>query len=212
MSLRLPNKRWKVPRAVFLERVRIGWLNAIRIRFWLYLAVGELPESIDNVDQKPLHVNESGSKYQKTLAFDGGEVEVKELHSATRERWTVNTYATSDANRAASGDNPLQMLFKGGSGIAAGLEKTLGEFRGSGICGMLRHVSATTSPSGSYDTSDILAYLQAVLLPWGPGRKWRVLLVDAFSAHLDEDVARLAWERGYALVYIGGVHRCGPAA
>ena len=89
ISLRLPNKRWKVPRPVFLERIRITWLNVIRLRYWLLLVTGQEPESIDNFDQKPLHVNESGSKYQKTLAFVGGEVELKELHSATRERWTV---------------------------------------------------------------------------------------------------------------------------
>ena len=77
------------------------------------MQTGKEPESIDNFDQKPLHVNESGSKYQKTLAFDGGEVNLKECHSATRERWTVNTYATSDEGRAACGDNPLECLFKG---------------------------------------------------------------------------------------------------
>ena len=49
-----------------------------------------------------------------------------------------------------------------------------------------------------------MAYLRKVLLPWGPGRKWRLLLVDAFSAHLDDAVARLAWDRGYLVVYIGG--------
>ena len=49
-----------------------------------------------------------------------------------------------------------------------------------------------------------MAYLRKVLLPWGPGRKWRLLLVDAFSAHLDDAVARLAWDRGYLVVHIGG--------
>ena len=32
---------------------------------------------------------------------------------AEPESWTVNTYATSDERRAASGDNPLACLFKG---------------------------------------------------------------------------------------------------
>ena len=98
---------------MFLERIRITWLNVIRLRYWLLLLTGQEPESIDNFDQKPLHVNESGSKCQKTLAFAGGEVELKELHSATRERWTVNTYATSDETRAVAGDNPVECLFKG---------------------------------------------------------------------------------------------------
>ena len=204
ISLRLPNKRWKVSRPVFLERIRISWLNEIRIIYWIQLATGSSPESIDNVDQKPLHVNESGSKYQKTLAFDGGQVELKELHSATRERWTVNTYCTSDVDRACAGDNPVQMMFKGGEGVKATIRESLDQLRGSGCMGTLRHVSATTSPTGSYNTADILSYLSDVLPPWDPNRKWRILLLDAFSAHLDEDVSKLAWDRGYLLVYIGG--------
>jgi hypothetical protein len=68
ISLRLPNKRWKVPRHVFNERNAITWCNTIAMRKWIELATGEEPECIDNVDQKPFHVNESGSKYQKTLA------------------------------------------------------------------------------------------------------------------------------------------------
>ena len=85
ISLRLPNKRWKIPRHVFMERNQIAWLNNIRVRYWILLATGQEPECIDNMDQKPFHVNEAGSKYQKTLAFKGGEVELIELHSATRE-------------------------------------------------------------------------------------------------------------------------------
>ena len=50
ISLRLPNKRWKVSRGVFLGRLRITWLYAIRMRYWVWLATGELPESIDNAD------------------------------------------------------------------------------------------------------------------------------------------------------------------
>ena len=72
-----------MPRYVFLERLRISWLNTIRMRHWLLLATGEEPESIDNFDQKPLHVNESGSKYRKTLAFADQEVASKQLCSLT---------------------------------------------------------------------------------------------------------------------------------
>ena len=83
-------------------------------------------------------------------------------------------------------------------------QEALKEHRDSGSCGNIRQASVTTSPSGSYNTDDIMAYLRKILLPWGPGRKWRILLVDAFSAHLDETVARLAWDCGYLIVYIGG--------
>ena len=32
VSLRKPNKRWKVPRRVLLQRLRIMWLNLVRVR------------------------------------------------------------------------------------------------------------------------------------------------------------------------------------
>ena len=42
------------------------------------------------------------------------------------------------------------------------------------------------------------------MLPWGPGRRWRILMLDAYRAHLVEAVKRLAWSRGYVVVYQGG--------
>ena len=69
ISLRMPNKRWKVPKDVFEQRLRIFWLNLIRMRYWLYLATGHEPQSIDSFDQKPFHVNESGSKLQRAAKY-----------------------------------------------------------------------------------------------------------------------------------------------
>ena len=166
ISLRLPNKRWKVPRDVFEQRLRIMWMNLIRVRYWILLATGEEPEAIGNFDQKPFHVNESGSKLQKTLDFKGGCVQLKELHSATRERWTAQTYCTSDRARALSGP-PLELLFKGGAQIEAKLVVELDRLRASGSLCKLPQVSVATSPTGSYNTADILRYLDLVLDKWG---------------------------------------------
>ena len=204
ISLRLPNKRWKTPKHVFMERNQITWLNNIKLRYWIELATGEEPECIDNVDQKPFHVNESGSKYQKTLAFKGGVVELVELHSATRERWTANTYGTSDENRAMHCDVWLEMLMKGGCEVLRKLQEGLQELRDSGSLGRLNGVTVATSPSGSYDTNDIVDYLHRALPEWGPGRRWRILLLDDFSAHKNDRITRLCWDRGYLPVYIGG--------
>ena len=204
ISLRLPNKRWKVPRHVFMERNTITWSNNLAMRKWIALATGEEPECVDNVDQKPFHVNESGSKYQKTLAFAGREVELVELHSATRERWTCNTFGTSDEDRAMNSDVWLEMLMKGGPEVLRKLREGLEELRASGSLGRLTGVSVATSPSGSYDTHDFLEYLRRSLPEWGPGRRWRILLLDAFTARQDERNARLCWNRGYLCVYIGG--------
>mgnify|MGYP000694948667 CR=1 FL=1 len=47
-------------------------------------------------DQKPFHINEAGSKCAYTLTHKGElEIPLKEQHSETRERWTVNTMVTS---------------------------------------------------------------------------------------------------------------------
>ena len=100
VSLRTPNKHYKVPKAVFLERVCITWENLLRLRQWCLLHTGEDPE-VDGFDQKPFHMNEAGSKRQKTLSFKGIQVELRQGHSATRERWTATTYTTSDLLRAA---------------------------------------------------------------------------------------------------------------
>ena len=204
ISLRLPNKRWKVPKHVFMERNTITWSNTLAMRKWIALATGEEPECIDNVDQKPFHVNESGSKYQKTLAWTGREVELVEMHSATRERWTCNTFGTSDENRAMNCDVWLEMLMKGGPEVLRKLREGLEELRAGGSLGRLTGVSVATSPSGSYDTHDILEYLRRSLPEWGSGRRWRILLLDAFTGHNDERIARLCWDRGYLCVYIGG--------
>ena len=70
ISLRQPNRKWKVPKAVLLGRLKTTWLNTFRIRQLCLLAHGAEP-FLDNVDQCPFHRNESGSKDYKTLHFRG---------------------------------------------------------------------------------------------------------------------------------------------
>ena len=43
ISFRKPNKRWKVPRPVLLSRLRIMWLNLIRVRVLAWLCFGVEP-------------------------------------------------------------------------------------------------------------------------------------------------------------------------
>ena len=35
-------------------------------------------------------------------------------------------------------------------------------------------------------------------------RRWRILLLDAYSAHLSERVRRAAWHKGYVVITHGG--------
>eukprot|EP00969_Alexandrium_andersonii_P037321 1635462-Alexandrium_andersonii.AAC.1 len=52
----------------FRERLRIMWLNVIRVLTLRKLSFG-YDMIIEGADQKPLHFNESGSEARKTLTF-----------------------------------------------------------------------------------------------------------------------------------------------
>ena len=202
ISLRLPNKRWKVPFAVFLERCGVLWRNVIRVTIIIQLLFGYTPE-IDGWDQKPFHMNESGSKYQRTLSFKGGSVGLSECHSATRQRWTSSTFTTSSLQRARA-IPPLEVMMKGGQGVHQKLLDALTELRASGVFGSLTWLSVATSPSGSYNTEDVHAFLDRHLELMTPGRHWRIIMADDYSAHKADCIWDLCWERGYVLVLFGG--------
>ena len=65
-------------------------------------------------------------------------------------------------------------------------------------------VSVVTGPSGSYRENDILNFLEKHLLPWGPGRRWEILLLDAYAPGLTDNVQRFGWLRGYIVATHGG--------
>ena len=100
LSMRKPNRKYKVPKAVMVERLEIGWLNVARIRA-LCLAVHGYDPEIENWDQSLFHHNESGSQNMPTLAVagNGAIVPLIEGHSATRERWTANLTTFSNEER-----------------------------------------------------------------------------------------------------------------
>ena len=106
ISLRKPNKRWKVSRRVLIQRLRIMWVNVHRARRQIQLCFGYDPE-IWNFDQKPLHRSEVGSKLRGALSFRGvKEVAIKELHDSTRDRFTANTMTKSRPPRRRGGESP----------------------------------------------------------------------------------------------------------
>ena len=61
-----------------------------------------------------------------------------------------------------------------------------------------------TSPKASYREDDVLDFIDNRLEDWGPDRRWRVLLLDAYSAHLSDRVRRCAWHKGYVVITHGG--------
>ena len=105
VSFRKPNRKWKVARHVLAERLRIAWENTYRVRALAVEVLG-YDLDLDNLDQSPFHMNEAGSQAQKSMSIrGGGVVPLKEGHAQTRERWTLQTTTTSNAQRAR--DIPL---------------------------------------------------------------------------------------------------------
>jgi hypothetical protein len=205
ISLRLPNKRWKVSRDVLLERLRICWLNVYRVRRFIQL-VFKYDPAVWSFDQKPFHRNEAGSKLVPTLAWKGQPcVELRENHSQTRDRWSCCTMAVSDF-RAVAGAAlpPMECVFKGGQGVRADLAACREQLRASGVYGDLEWLHVGATESGSYTTDDVIEYLKKVLPPWVDGRDWRLLTCDAYRPHDARLLDDLAWERGYVMIRVGG--------
>ena len=196
VSLRKPNRRWKVPRAVLLERLRIGWCNVFRIRKFINLVHGYDPVQI-NFDQTPYHMNEAGSKEVSTLSFRGcGEVPLKEGHAATRKRWTANTLVVSNMTLDAPVP-PLEVMFKAdGQVLQARLRHHIPDWA--------PWLTVVTSPKGSYRLEHVLDYLENILDPWRDGRDWRIVWCDTFAPQCCDAVVRLCWSRGYILLIHGG--------
>ena len=214
VSFRKPNRKWKVPKEVLKERCQIFWSNVFRVRGLIRAKFGYDP-ALWNFDQSPYHMNEAGSKETGTLALRGQPVVVlKEGHAATRSRWTMNTMCISDFDDANThggggiqGDEaaptvvgmlpPLELMFKA---QGCQLEHRLQ----ASIPADASWMSVTTSPKGSYREEHVLAYLERHLEPWSADRRWRILITDAFSAHMGDNIRRLAWHRGYIVILHGG--------
>ena len=73
--LRQPNRRYKVSSAVGDARCLAEWTNVIKIRRLAeQILDNDLSTKMLQVDEKPIHMNESGPKVVKTLEHDGGSV------------------------------------------------------------------------------------------------------------------------------------------
>ncbi len=196
ISLRHPNRRYAVSRAVLEERVVIDWSNVVRVRA-LCQAVHGYDPVCENFDQSPFHLNEVGSKGAKTLAYKGSErVPLKENHAATRARWTVQTMVISEPPRVRR-IPPLELMFKAdGERLEARLQGFLPTWA--------PWLTVVTSPRGSYREEHVLRYLERHLEPMHPDREWRILLCDCFAPQMSDAVRRLSWARGYVLLIHGG--------
>ena len=121
VSLRKPNRKFKVPRAILADRLRIFWINVAMVRKLVLLHWGYDPHCT-NVDQSPFHGNEAGSKESNTLALRGaGRVPLIENHKATRERWSLNSITDSNVERIKARLPGFELMFKAESGPRAAM-------------------------------------------------------------------------------------------
>ena len=199
ITTRRPNRKFKVPRVVLAERLKIFWITTARLRRLVKLHFGYDPKG-RNIDQSPFHGNEAGSVESNTLALKGAfTVPLIENHAATRERWSLNSVTDFSVERVSQRLPGFEVMFKAEGKVkeaklrAYVLDKKL-PFK----------VSVVTGPSGSYREHDILDFLDKWLEPWVAGREWELLFLDAYAPGLTDNVQRLCWSRGYICVTHGG--------
>ena len=138
-------------------RLKYMWLNTLRVRALAQFALGIQP-IIEGIDQKGLHKNEAGSKSSKSLAFEGVDVELKENHAQTRDRFSLMTRVTS----APTADEriPIEILFRSQAKTLGSLQNARGIFRLIARPPDL-NASLQVGPRGSYRLDHVLAYLDA---------------------------------------------------
>ena len=200
VSLRAPNRKYKVPKQVLAERLRLWWITLFRLRALCMVLLGYDPE-MENWDQSPFHNNETGAQNVGTIAFKGArEVPLIEAHADTRARWTGNFVTWSNKERIVEEGPPYaEYCFKAdGEHLVLKLREHI-RSRGYGPW-----VTVITSPKGSYREADVLGFLDSHLPKMEKGRRWRIIMADDYAAHKSDNVWRLCWERGYVLVIHGG--------
>jgi hypothetical protein len=207
LSMKQPTRKYKVPFHILEERCEIGWLNTFRVRA-ACLALNGYDPDMENFDQSPYYVNESGAKNISTLAVAGLSVPLVEGHADTRERWTGNFTTFSDKSRILAGEIPyVEVMLRSDADTNSGTKRKTIELR------VREHIrsrgygpwlTVATSPKGSYREADVLTFLERHLTPLEGKRCWRIMFADDFSAHLTDAVWRLCWHRGYVLIPLGG--------
>lgn len=200
VSLRKPNRRYKVSRQGLIVRLRIFWLNNIRVRHFCQRVFGHDPgRHVDNADQKGWFMNSAGAKGRATLEIEGApEVPLVENHAATRHRLSLMTFTTNNLAAFEEGP-PLEICFRvegSGSTILDGLRLPPGPF------------SVRASSSGSYKEEHVYSYLEEHLPPASDARRaandWRLFYLDIYAGHLSRRIWDLCWSRMYILLYHGG--------
>ena len=145
-------------------------------------------------DQKGVYYNEAESKELGTLALTGDDaVDLKTNHGQSRSRISLFTMVSTDPLQ----EPPIEILFK------VKTDRTLPTDLPVDV-----RMSLAFSDSGSYREEHVLQYLRRWLPVWTPEREknhdYRILLLDAYTAHKTEAVRALCRERGFIRIMYGG--------
>ena len=198
---RKPNLKFKISWDALKVRCAATWLNVQRVQQLAKRVLGrELV--VEGIDEKPIHLNESGSKEIRTLAIWGeDDVELRQNHSHTRERCSIMTMTTSDLAKAEHASRlPIEIMKKANS------DRTLKGIR------LPKDMSAsvTWAPKGSYRHDDILGYIRRWCEEWTEARAaandYRIFMLDVARSHIGKDIVDELWSRGYLCLYhYGGI-------
>ena len=196
---RRPNRKFKVPRWVLAERLEIFWIDIHCLRKLIWLHFQYLPV-IRNIDQSPFHKNEAGSAEWGTLTLQNAPtVPLIQDHAATRLRISLNSVTVSDPRTIQKKLPGFEMMFKAEGHT---VEKKLQAYVLS--LGLPFKVTVVTGPSGSYREEHIIAFFDKHLEPWYPGKRWEIMLLDAYAPGLTDNVQRFCWSRMCVVKTHGG--------
>ena len=199
ISLRNPNRKFKVPRAVLVARLRVMWGTNVRVRWLAVFTLGHDLAAM-GLDQKPVYFNEGGHKGQKCLAVVGEEdAIVRDNLAQSRQRCSAMTTVTSVLKEATAQKLPVELCFKGNS---RKILRKLPDLKTHGISLTFQY-----SSKGSYRAEHVARFLRRHLPKFSAERKacgdYRLLYLDAYKAHFDRAIVDIAWERGFIVVYHG---------
>ena len=186
VSLKKPNKRYKVPHEVRKRRILQVLKNVWRVR-WYFLQKFDMEPMILGSDQMPLHRNESSN--EKTLSFKGIDAFVKENHALSRERMTLMTTVSSSPSLPPP---PFELLFKG-----VGSRTHVESPPNSGI-------TFQWAEKRSYRVANVLAFIDKLPKPSLFAKVLNIFMLDDYSAHLDASVRKKTLARGYIPIFFGG--------
>ena len=230
ISFRKPNKRYKVSFAGILIRLRIFWLNNMRVRYFsLKLSErnkalrdkqthseltatnsapgarvadpsGDIGKIVDQADQKPWHSNEAGSKSIGTLEIKGAK-DVPLKEDHAGTRTRQTIFTWCTTNDQMISERKVPLEVC--FKFSGGGERVI-----EGLNLPDGSYSVRGSTSGSYQEVHVFLFLEEHLPIATPERQrngdWRLFYLDLYAGHLSLRIWELCWDRMYVLLYHGG--------